>query len=51
MLRDLQFEPMAGPKRVFIIHDAEGLEAGRCGRREQPFEDAGRAASLMQISS
>ena len=30
MLRDLQFEPMAGPKRVFIIHDAEGWDgAGR----------------------
>ena len=28
MLRDLQFEPMAGPKRVFIIHDAEGLGRG-----------------------
>jgi len=29
MLRDLQYEPMAGRKRVFIIHDAEGL--GHCG--------------------
>jgi DNA polymerase-3 subunit delta' len=28
MLRDLQYEPMAGPKRVFIIHDAEGLGRG-----------------------
>ena len=28
MLRDLQYEPMAGPKRVFIIHDAEGLGKG-----------------------
>jgi len=28
MLRDFQFEPMAGPKRVFIIHDAEGLGRG-----------------------
>ncbi len=28
MLRDLQFEPIAGPKRVFIIHDAEGLGRG-----------------------
>ena len=28
LLRDLQFEPMAGPKRVFILHDAEGLGRG-----------------------
>jgi DNA polymerase-3 subunit delta' len=28
MLRDLQYEPMAGPKRVFIIHDAESLGRG-----------------------
>jgi len=28
MLRDLQFEPMAGPKRIFIIHDVEGLGRG-----------------------
>lgn len=28
MLRDLHFEPMAGPKRVFIIDGAEGLRGG-----------------------
>ena len=28
MLRDLQFEPMASAKRVFLIHDAEGLGRG-----------------------
>ena len=28
MLRDLHFEPMAGPKRVFIIEGAEGLGRG-----------------------
>ena len=28
LLRDLSFEPMAGPKRVFILHDAEGLGRG-----------------------
>ncbi len=28
MLRDLQYEPIAGLKRVFIIHDAEGLGRG-----------------------
>ncbi|MEO7715256.1 MAG: DNA polymerase III subunit [Capsulimonas sp.] len=28
MLRDLHFEPMAGPKRVFIIREAEGLRGG-----------------------
>ncbi len=28
LLRDLQFEPMAGPKRVFILHDAESLGRG-----------------------
>ncbi len=28
MLRDLQYEPIAGQKRVFIIHDAEGLGRG-----------------------
>ncbi len=28
MLRDLQYEPIAGPKRVFIVHDAEGLGRG-----------------------
>ena len=28
LLRDLQYEPMAGPKRVFILHDAEGLGRG-----------------------
>ncbi len=28
MLRDLHFEPMAGPRRVFIIDGAEGLRGG-----------------------
>lgn len=28
LLRDLHFEPMAGPKRVFIIDGAEGLRGG-----------------------
>jgi DNA polymerase-3 subunit delta' len=28
MLRDLHFEPMAGPRRVFIINGAEGLGRG-----------------------
>jgi DNA polymerase-3 subunit delta' len=28
MLRDLQFEPISARKRVFIIHDAEGLGRG-----------------------
>ena len=28
LLRDLQFEPMAAPKRVFLIFDAEGLGRG-----------------------
>lgn len=28
MLRDLHFEPMSGPKRVFIIEGAEGLGRG-----------------------
>jgi len=28
MLRDLQFQPMASAKRVFLIHDAEGLGRG-----------------------
>ncbi len=28
MLRDLQFEPISAAKRVFIIHDAEGLGRG-----------------------
>ncbi|BDI31974.1 DNA polymerase III subunit delta' [Capsulimonas corticalis] len=28
MLRDLHFEPMAGPKRIFIIKEAEGLRGG-----------------------
>lgn len=29
MLRDLHFEPMAGPRRVFVIRDAEGLGKGK----------------------
>jgi DNA polymerase-3 subunit delta' len=28
MLRDLHFEPIAGPKRIFIINGAEGLRGG-----------------------
>lgn len=28
LLRDLHFEPMAGPKRIFIIDGAEGLKGG-----------------------
>lgn len=28
LLRDLQFEPIAAPKRVFILHDAESLGRG-----------------------
>lgn len=28
MLRDLQYEPMAAARRVFLIHDAEGLGRG-----------------------
>jgi DNA polymerase-3 subunit delta' len=28
MLRDIQYEPLSGPRRVFIIRDAEGLSRG-----------------------